>query len=218
MLWLVDTSDILKGLPLTTRTTDRSRGCGCKRSQVTRFVIVRFEQKERKARLDNSPLSHACLWYDHEWMMCVNVFFLNLFVTHFPLPSSKLCSLGPYCLWQLWAGCFSKELNRKHTIRQFWAWTLCRLLLWQDNDGSTMVGQDAVKNLQHVQRSSVILPQLRKNYVPVIYPKSFSQDEEPQFGAQPEEPWGSPEMNYALPPAIRAGQWPLSSEMSFECF
>lgn len=61
MLWLVDTSDILKGLPLTTRTTDRSRGCGCKRSQVTRFVIVRFEQKERKARLDNSPLSHACL-------------------------------------------------------------------------------------------------------------------------------------------------------------
>ena len=81
-----------------------------------------------------------------------------------------------------------------------------------------MVGQEAVKNLQHLQRGSVILPQLRKNYVPVIYPKSFSQDEEPQFGAQPEEPWGSPEMNYALPPAIRAGQWSLSSEMSFECF
>lgn len=63
---------------------------------------------------------------------------------------------------------------------------------------------------RYPQRTAFDYPYYRprpKNYVPVIYPKSFSQDEEPQFGAQPEEPWGSPEMNYALPPAIRAGQW-----------
>ena len=95
ILWLVDTSDILKGLPLTTRTTDRGRGCGCKRSQVTRFVIVRFEQKERKARLDNSPLSHACLWVEYEWMMCVNFFFFKLVCYTFSSSKFQALQFGP---------------------------------------------------------------------------------------------------------------------------